>query len=81
MRSRKFSMTSRIEKRVEILSRDFERTLTSDIRNSVCFAREKSSSEVDGVVDGRLRTLHLFFLVHNGGKRPKHSGRCLNGSG
>ena len=53
------SMTSRIEKRVEckkkkfeveILSRDYERTLTSDIGDSVCFARENSSCEVDGVV-------------------------------
>jgi len=74
-------MTSRIKKRkvkckkkkfeVEILSQDCERTLTSDIRDSVCYAWENSSTVVGR---GRLRTHHLFIFIHNDG--PYDSGRC-----
>ena len=28
------------------------------------------------MVGGRLRTRHLFILIHNGGEGLKHSGRC-----
>ena len=28
------------------------------------------------MVDGRLRTRHLFILIHNGGEGLKHTGRC-----
>ena len=55
------------EKLSRDLSRDSERTLASDIVDSVAFA--------SSVVDGRLRIRHLFILMHNGGE-SKRSGRC-----
>ena len=56
---------SRVQKKD--LSRDSERNFASDIGDSVTFA--------SSVVDGRLRTRHLFILMHNGGE-SKRSGRC-----
>ena len=44
---------------VEILSRDCERTLTSDIGDSVCFARE-----VQKEVDRPTRLLQFVAFVH-----------------
>ena len=41
--------------------------MASDIGDSVTFA--------SSVVDGRLRTRHLFILMHDGGE-SKRSGRC-----
>ena len=57
---------SRVQKKKN-LSLDSERTLASDIGDSVTFA--------SSVVDGRLRTRHLFILMHNCGE-SKRSERC-----
>ena len=56
-----------MQKKKKDLSRDSERTLASDISDSVAFA--------SSVVDGRLRTRHLFILMHDG-RESKCSGRC-----
>jgi len=71
IRSRKPPMTSRIEKRVEskkkkfeveILSRDCERTLTSDIGDSVCFAKGSWQAYTTPTVCG-ICTFAVFFSV------------------
>ena len=67
IRSRKFSMTSRIKKirlpKKNIRSRDCERTLTSDIGDSVM----RGETRPPWSVDSRLRTHHLSIFLHNGG--------------
>ena len=77
IRSRKFSMTSRIKKsrlpkkifEVEIFSRDCERTLTSDIGDSVM----RGETRPPWSVDSRLRTHHISIFIHGG---PYDSVRC-----